>query len=109
MSEVSTWYKFHLVISSMVCASILMQVLTFFWSIYLRWTPHPVIVTIRDNRDYIRVLVCSYYTTITGWGVLLRYTWAAQPGSESTDQEAGRHLAHGGCAPSRGSGPSAGR
>ena len=36
--------------------------------------PHPVLVTIRDNRDYIRVLLYSYYTTITGWGVLLRYT-----------------------------------
>ena len=35
---------------------------------YVRWTPHPVIVTIRDNRDNIRVLVYSYYTTITGWG-----------------------------------------
>ena len=34
--------------------------------------PHPVIVTIRDSRDYIRVLLYSY-TTITGWGVLLRY------------------------------------
>ena len=39
--------------------------------LYLRWTPHPVIVTIMDNRDYIRVLSYSYYTTITGWGVLL--------------------------------------
>ena len=39
---------------------------------YLRWTPQPVIVTIRDNRDYVRVLLYSYYTTITGWGVLLR-------------------------------------
>ena len=29
--------------------------------------PHPVIVTIGDNRDYIRVLLYSYYTTITGW------------------------------------------
>ena len=28
-------------------------------------------VTIRDNRNYIRVLLYSYYTTITGWGVLL--------------------------------------
>ena len=37
-------------------------------------TPHPVIVTIRDNRDYIRVLLYSYYTTITGWGVLLIYS-----------------------------------
>ena len=27
--------------------------------------PNPVIVTIRDNRDYIRVLLYSYYTTIT--------------------------------------------
>ena len=25
----------------------------------VRWTPHPVIVTIRDNRDYIRVLLYS--------------------------------------------------
>ena len=38
----------------------------------IRGTPHPVIVVIRDNRDYIRVLSYSYYTTITGWGVLLR-------------------------------------
>ena len=36
-----------------------------------KWTPHPVIVTRRDNRDCIRVLLYSYYTTITGWGVLL--------------------------------------
>ena len=36
--------------------------------------PHPVIVTVRDNKDYIRVLLCSYYTTITGVGVLLRST-----------------------------------
>ena len=28
-------------------------------------------MTIRDNRDYIRVLLNSYYTTMTGWGVLL--------------------------------------
>ena len=39
---------------------------------FFRWTPHPVIVTIRDNRDYIRVLLYSYYATITGWGVLVR-------------------------------------
>ena len=32
-----------------------------------------IIVTIRDNRDYIRVLLYSYYTTITGWGVPLTY------------------------------------
>ena len=29
--------------------------------------PHHVIMTLRDNKDYIRVLVYSYYTTITGW------------------------------------------
>ena len=40
-------------------------------AVQCRWTPHPVIVTIRDNRDCIRVLSYSYYTTITGWGVLL--------------------------------------
>ena len=22
--------------------------------VFIRWTPHPVIVTVRDNRDYIR-------------------------------------------------------
>ena len=44
------------------------------YRVYLTRTLHPVIVTIRDNRDYIRVLLYSYYTTITGWGVLLRYT-----------------------------------
>ena len=26
------------------------------------------------NKDYIRVLLYSYYTTITGWGVLLSNT-----------------------------------
>ena len=26
-----------------------------------------------DNKDYTRVLSYSYYTTITGWGVLLKY------------------------------------
>ena len=40
-------------------------------NIDLRWTPRPVIVTIRDNKDHIQVLLYSYYTTITGWGVLL--------------------------------------
>ena len=28
-------------------------------------------MTIGDNKDYIRALSYSYYTTITGWGVLL--------------------------------------
>ena len=41
---------------------------------YLRRTPDPVIVTLRDNEDYIRVLSYSYYITITGWGVLLTNT-----------------------------------
>ena len=30
-------------------------------------------MTIRDNRDYIWVLLYSYHSTITGWGVLLTY------------------------------------
>ena len=47
--------------------------------IYIRRTPHPVIVTMRDKKDYIRVLLYSYYTTITGWGVLLRYTLNPKP------------------------------
>ena len=28
-------------------------------------------MTVRDNRDNIGVLLYSYYTTITGWGVLI--------------------------------------
>ena len=31
-------------------------------------TPYPVIVTIKDNADCIRVLLYSYYTTNTGCG-----------------------------------------
>ena len=40
----------------------------------VRWTPHSVIVTVRDDRDYMRVLLYSYFTTITGRGVLLSCT-----------------------------------
>ena len=35
----------------------------------LRGTPHPVIVNIRDTKDYVKVH--SNYTTITGQGVLV--------------------------------------
>ena len=36
---------------------------------YLRRSPpHPVIVTVRDDKDYVRVLFYSYSTTITGGG-----------------------------------------
>ena len=31
----------------------------------IRWTPRPVIVAIRDNKDYIRVLLYSYYTAMS--------------------------------------------
>ena len=48
--------------------------------IYVRRTPHPVIVTMGGNRDYIRVLLYSYYTTNTGWGVLLTYTGGSHNG-----------------------------
>ena len=38
------------------------------------WTPHPVIAAIRDDKDYLNVLLHSYYTTSTGLGrVLLIY------------------------------------
>ena len=39
--------------------------------------PPPVIVTIRDSRDNIRVLLYSYYTTITGGGPpkVLQKSW----------------------------------
>ena len=35
--------------------------------------PHPVIGTIGDSSNYIRVLIYSYYTAITGW-ILLSQT-----------------------------------
>ena len=41
---------------------------------FARWTAHPVIVAIRDNKDWIEVLLYSYCTTITGWGVLPRHS-----------------------------------
>ena len=37
--------------------------------LFFKWTPHPcMIVTTRDDRDDVRVLLYSQYTTITGWG-----------------------------------------
>ena len=33
-----------------------------------RWTPDPVIVTIRENVDHFAIFLYSYYTTITWWG-----------------------------------------
>ena len=41
--------------------------------IFLWWTP-PVIITIRFNGHYTRVLLHSCYTTITEWGVHLKYS-----------------------------------
>ena len=40
-------------------------------------------MTIGDNRDYIRVLLYSYYTPITGWGVLLRNSVSSKSESRS--------------------------
>ena len=39
------------------------------FTVCFRWTP-PSNSAIMENRDYIRVLLYSYDTTITGWGVL---------------------------------------
>ena len=36
-------------------------------------------MTIRDNGDYIAVLLCSPYTTISGSGVLQTYTRNPKP------------------------------
>ena len=41
--------------------------------------PNLVIVTIRDNEDYVRVLLYSYHTTISRWGVLLGETNSPLP------------------------------
>ena len=40
---------------------------------HIRWTPHPVLVTKKDKGDYIWVLLESYYTSSTGWGVHLSH------------------------------------
>ena len=48
------------------CGSTFLQGLMSFVLIFLRWTPHPVIVAGRDNKDCIRVVLYSYYTTMTG-------------------------------------------
>ena len=45
-----------------------------FYTQELRWTPHPVIVTVGENKYSIRVLLYSYYTIVTGWEVLLTKT-----------------------------------
>ena len=37
-------------------------------NLLVRRNPHPGIVTIRDNTDFIRVLLCSYHTNTAGWG-----------------------------------------
>ena len=34
--------------------------------------PPPSNSDYKDNKDYVRVLLYSYHTTITGWGVLPR-------------------------------------
>ena len=36
--------------------------------IYIRLGPHPLIVTTRDKGNYIKILIYSWYTTISGWG-----------------------------------------
>ena len=36
--------------------------------------PPPCNSGYKDNKDYIRILLYSYYTTITGWGVFLMQT-----------------------------------
>ena len=38
---------------------------------YVRWTRHPVIVTIGDNRDYIRASYILIIPLLQGGGVLL--------------------------------------
>ena len=35
---------------------------------YLKRTPHPFIVTRMGDKDYFKVLLYSYYTTIKEWG-----------------------------------------
>ena len=37
----------------------------------LRWIPQALSVSARANKDYVRVLSYSYYSTIAGWGVNL--------------------------------------
>ena len=46
---------------------------TLVWGSRLCGAPHPVIVARRDNKEYIRALLYSYYTIIKGWGVFPRF------------------------------------
>ena len=46
---------------------------TLVWRSRLCGAPHPVIVARRDTKEYIRAFFYSYYTIITGWGVLPRF------------------------------------
>ena len=48
------------------------------YEVYVRWTPQPVIVTIMDNKDYIRVLLYSIIPLLQGGGVLLKYMGGCQ-------------------------------
>ena len=57
-------------------------------SVRLKEDPHPVIVTIRDTSNYIRVLLYSPYITITRWGVHLSETVRQDPCTgEGQDKE----------------------
>ena len=51
-------------------------------------------VTVRDNKDYNRALLYSYYATILGWGVLLNYgstVYVCPTSLRNTFTEAGLH------------------
>ena len=50
--------------------------LSFFWiwCLCFRWVARTIIVAIRDSGDYMKVLLHSYHTTITGCGVHLIHT-----------------------------------
>ena len=45
--------------------------------VYIGVLPHPVIVTVRDSKDYVFLFYHenenAYYVTIAGWGVHLRH------------------------------------
>ena len=54
-----------------------MEKILLVYLMYIRWTPHSVVVTTKDSKDYVRVLL-DFYTSTKGCWVLLKYTCCVQ-------------------------------
>ena len=55
---------------------------------YFRRTPHPATVTAKYKNNYTRLLLYSYYSTITGQGALLNHTPSQRLGNRTCQAQA---------------------